>query len=905
MMGWETPLLPGAAAWLRERYGEAEGVLVVVPARRAGRRLVELWLGDREAAALPEVLTVGELPERLMVGQRAVADGLTSELAWAQALRDVGAERLRPLLPDPPGEGDVLGWWALGKAMRSVTEQLAAGGRVLADVVEVVPGEERDRYACLAAIEGVYHASLADSGWVDAQRARLAALEEGRLQAPGPIVLVGVSDPPGLVARMLERVQGEVVSLVFGPASEAEGFDALGGLVTEYWAERAVDLEDEMLRVVDKQGDQPAAVVEALAERAAGRSVDEVSVGLGDEAMAGAVVRALDMAGSTGRFAAGTQGARTSLGVLLSAWAAHVADGGLRTLGDMARHPAVAAWLGQGHGPIDRLDAYLTEHLSDRATDWLGDPEAWAPVRAMAEQVASLLPEDWRLLKPLGQWSEAVAGGLSTVFGSREPGQAMAEALTRLGGVLREQAGLGEADWVPEVDFGEALRLTAARFAEQAVPTVDVKPAVEVMGYLELALDDAPVAVLTSLNEGALPGGRVSDAFLPDGLRGQLGLADDRRRLARDAYVLNTLVHSREVLVATAARRGDAGDPLLPSRLVLRCEAGAQRARVERFCDEERAVKPVPSLVRAGGVSRFGIPAPLLPVEPIESLAVTAFGDYLKCPYRFYLKHVLRLRAQDDQARELDPLGFGVLAHAVLEGFGRSELKDSAQADVIAGWLSEALDDQARGRLGDQPGVAVRLQLESLRARLQAFASWQAEQADQGWRIEQVEVPLRGDLTVDGQGFGVRGKIDRVDVHADGRWRVLDYKTGDAGEPPKRAHRVGGKWVSLQLPLYLDLVPQLSEQLGLAGEAAEAGYVVLPKKLDAVKAQMADWSADELAAARSARDAVVRGVRAQVFWPPKLPPVWGDEYSGLCADGVLERGELIERVADGLGGAGE
>jgi len=48
-------------------------------------------------------------------------------------------------------------------------------------------------------------------------------------------------------------------------------------------------------------------------------------------------------------------------------------------------------------------------------------------------------------------------------------------------------------------------------------------------------------------------------------------------------------------------------------------------------------------------------------------VSVTGFKLYLQSPYRFYLERVAKLRRARDDARELDPLLFGTLAHEALE----------------------------------------------------------------------------------------------------------------------------------------------------------------------------------------------------------------------------------------------
>src|SRR6185436_2439728 len=166
---------------------------------------------------------------------------------------------------------------------------------------------------------------------------------------------------------------------------------------------------------------------------------------------------------------------------------------------------------------------------------------------------------------------------------------------------------------------------------------------------------------------------------------------------------------------------------------------------------------------------------------------------------------------------------------------------------------------------------------------LAGFAQWQARRAQQGWRIHAVEwAPPGGTLpfVVDGQPMGLRGRIDRIDVHADGRWAILDYKTGDAeakASHPDKTHRRGdGTWKDLQLPLYARLVQPLAEAEGWTREP-ELGYVVLPRDPLETGELMAGWDGAALAGAWEVAADVVRAVRAGRFAElgdfPEEPPV--------------------------------
>ena len=137
-----------------------------------------------------------------------------------------------------------------------------------------------------------------------------------------------------------------------------------------------------------------------------------------------------------------------------------------------------------------------------------------------------------------------------------------------------------DADLTRPADGAAALRLVVERVGTERLPPPAQAGAIEVLGWLELPLDDAAGLIVTGVNEGIVPSVGSADLFLPDRLRGALGLEDNDRRYARDNYALNLLAASRRLKVI-AGRRGLDGEPRVPSRLLFACEGVemAERAR--------------------------------------------------------------------------------------------------------------------------------------------------------------------------------------------------------------------------------------------------------------------------------------------------------------------------------------
>ena len=120
----------------------------------------------------------------------------------------------------------------------------------------------------------------------------------------------------------------------------------------------------------------------------------------------------------------------------------------------------------------------------------------------------------------------------------------------------------------------------------------------------------------------------------------------------------------------------------------------------------------------------------------------------------------------------------------------------------------------------------------------------------------------------DGRTLEIRGRVDRVDVAADGTVHVIDYKTGSLRgsylELSESNPVAGG--TRLQLPVY-----------GLAGRAAArparrgAGGVLVRHRQGRVRRVGYDITPDVLGTTVRVLDVIVRGVEGGVFPPHPSP----------------------------------
>ncbi|MFW6125363.1 MAG: hypothetical protein ACOC46_04375, partial [Pirellulales bacterium] len=633
-LDWSRPALPAAVDWLLQRHAadgalDLEDVVLAVPAARAGRRLEELLLGraDERGWRLrpPRIGTVSILPELLYQPKRPFASPPAQQFAWVRALKESPAAILARLVPTLPEDDALGGWLALGELLGRLHRELAADHhdfQTVADCGRGLPGfDEVPRWEALADIQRRYLAVLDQLGLWDQQTARHIAINNGECRTDRRLVLVGAADLNLQQRLMLDQVAEQTTALVFAPESLAERFDGHGCLKPEAWEQAETGLADEQIILADDPADQASAVARWMAARGGRYAAEQITVGVApDSQLVPHLQQRLDECGVPNRWGVGRPLGRSSPCRLLAAVADYLADGTFRPLAALLRHPAVNDRLRRQGIRVDpgrALDEYFAGRLPDKL-DLRGGRSRAPGVSPAPPSPPGPLPEGQEtsaigrtfdavrsLLaplagrRPLGEWSEPILEMLAGVFGDRpldrdtEPDRGVVMACERLREGLREIAAVPAElteNVAPAVDAPAAIRLLLDRLEGQFLPPPPRPDAVELLGWLELPLDDAPALAVTGLHEGAMPQSVNADLFLPNRLRRALKITDNDRRYARDAYALRWLAASRDELTVIVGRRGTDRNPLVPSRLLFACPAEVLPRRARRlFSEREEA----------------------------------------------------------------------------------------------------------------------------------------------------------------------------------------------------------------------------------------------------------------------------------------------------------------------------
>jgi ATP-dependent helicase/nuclease subunit B len=411
-----------------------------------------------------------------------------------------------------------------------------------------------------------------------------------------------------------------------------------------------------------------------------------------------------------------------------------------------------------------------------------------------------------------------------------------------------EELATSEAAAALIVDTGDYAELFVASLAGRQVrspPRAGVR--VRILGTVEARLTDSDRVVLGGLVEGTWPPESRCDAWLSRPMRQQLGLDQPERRIGLTAHDFAQLLGAPEVILSYSAKI--AGAPTVSSRFIQRLAAISGKERWKAALDRGNAyVGWARELDRPGKPSPAPQPAPAPPreVRP-PRLSVTDIENWLRDPYTIYAKYILKLAPLDPVDMSPGAAERGTVIHAAVgeftERYAEALPPDPEQVLIEIGVPHFApLEDFPETRAFWWP---------RFKRIARWFAAWERERRPD---IKAIVAELRGeiDIPLSTGVFKLVGRADRIERHADGRYIILDYKTGSA-----RTEKQVRTGLAPQLTLEAAILRQGGFRDIVPGSVAQVGYVLLkggaragePKLIDFIKGttdEQADYALQKL-----------------------------------------------------------
>jgi ATP-dependent helicase/nuclease subunit B len=323
---------------------------------------------------------------------------------------------------------------------------------------------------------------------------------------------------------------------------------------------------------------------------------------------------------------------------------------------------------------------------------------------------------------------------------------------------------------VAKSDYAELFHASISDRVVRRPETPDVR--LRIFGPLETRLQSIDRVVLGGLNEGTWPPETRSDPWLSRPMRADLGLHPPERRIGLAAHDFAQGLGAPEVILSRAAKL--AGAPTVSSRFVQRIAAlagprwnevlkrGNRYLELARLLDSPAQVKPTER------------PAPRPPPEARPNkLSVTEIEHWFRDPYTIYAKHVLRLLPLDAVDTPPGARDRGTLIHEAI-----GEFTEKFATGLPPHPVDELLTIGKKhfAALADYPETRAFWWPRFVRIA-QHFAQWEKERRA---NIASLRAEIRGQIEIplSDVRFTLSARADRIERLTDGRYAILDYKTG-------------------------------------------------------------------------------------------------------------------------------
>lgn len=872
--------------------------------------------------------------QALLPEHDAIASRVERCLAWSAALEEA-SESLRQTLfwkITPHTTAELL---KAGRNFNKLCDLLAEGGYAPPTLQLPTPiegGFEQDRWAAIASLYENYLAQLEAWQLQDPNALRLQQMAAPEVDFKH-LVIACVPDLPKAFEGYAAQLEAKLIAidlLIWNPTqARPNAFDEWGRPLISVWNERSIPIKDAQIHVAASARDEARRCAQQTDTQAAALIVADPK----QQALLASELRGLGRQPylPEGEPLILCEGAKIAL-----EWAEFVQNKDLRRLRRLLELPSFCQALDPDN-PLSPSEALIAiDHLlgqtiaSSLDTAWAASsplPEGAHPREQQTRARTRRLLGTVRALL-----SHSSLGLLERAYPDADKRPESAKRVLQIGRDLEDSPALrqysqgNKQDALPSQILAQAIRAESLQGRAGADD-------ITLNGWLEAPWLGANDLVLCGLIEGRLPQSLDGDPFLPDSIRPDLGLNHNAQRLARDGYLLSSLLASRPAdrTHLSFSKYNTDGDPNRPSRLLFRTDSEHLPVRTLHLTEASASMANRPKRQTNW---RWQLPEPL-PV--VEKISPTQFESYLACPFRFCLEKVLRYESAPEAAREMDAAVFGNLIHKTMENFGheaihagRGMLQFTEQQ--IRERVQHFLQEEALEQFGPQPAPAVQVQLANATIRLNAFARVQAACFAEGWVILDVERKLaaEGETPLQVGALKLSGMIDRVEQHAEtGALRIMDYKTFSGLKKPAQTHlgptshnwlpaalvelTVGRRqssktWTNLQLPLYRKILEHWHPEETRA-HTPETAYFILPSDPNETGIYPFDelndgLNPDAYASALACAEAITAQIAAGVFWPPQpFRNNWDDPLTPLFINGTPEDSihpDTIEQLKGGF-----
>lgn len=915
-LSWEMPFLWSLIEWLEHSGNEnnedpfdLRNLIIVLPSRRAQRRFLELCTSkannSNNVLLPPQVHLLSDLHSIISPSSQELSS-IEIILIWNEVLKSepetvkefTHSSNINPV--DNFSHYQLINY--LDSLRQELTEYLLTPSEIIngAQKAEIVLSDAQvDQWTRLSVLFEKYESFLTTHNLPDSFKTA-KDLISGELKPKtyphkSRFILAGCPYLSPLKELLLKSLSIEITSLIFSPKDHADGFNNTGSINSKYWEKHELPIRLSSLEFVNN----PISLSRELAIASSqlvkeGIPQSHISLGMLEPELIAPTLFEIEKAGLKGT-APGTKNLKYSLLGSFILAITNVWAKGENELLNIAKHPLLPLLVLKKEEEKFKInESYFISSDIDQL--WL---ETLSYDLNNAQSLKLKTRERLELLQ-----KELSNLGISKITSE----QKLAEYLLSLKQLLlkafenaeyfyKDQKGENESlfsEYNELINTLEKLENTSLSIPQSLIAEdfshllenlffeTELSPSdeegLELLGWYELLLDDSSACLIAGCNEELLPEKHSPDPMLPNSIRRALKLNDNDYLFARDKYQLACLLCSKKVAKLFASKESMQGDHLKLTRLI--------------YPSDDKQLLEVLSAYYRGGKTESDISEEmtqhqsLFPPQikfdsfPLKSISASAIKTYLRCPYTFYLRYILKVDLPDFNIREMSPPMIGSIIHDVCRHV-TEELRNETNAsekDIYSSAIKH-LGRITNFKFGKKISVILELQIESIKRKLLSFAKWEYS-VKKSWKNLACELtlPEPSYIMFHNEKIKLTGTIDRVDYSKElHKIRIIDYKTSDSPYSFKDCFKEKtGTWLDPQLPLYANSISQHLSYFNLESDKPpqiELVLLSLHNKGDKFSESTHHYTKEDGESAVSISNVVFDNIISSVFWPPTSLPL--------------------------------
>lgn len=303
----------------------------------------------------------------------------------------------------------------------------------------------------------------------------------------------------------------------------------------------------------------------------------------------------------------------------------------------------------------------------------------------------------------------------------------------------------------------------------------------QLMGMLETRVLDFETVIITSVNEGILPGGKNEISFIPYDVKRYFGLPTYQEKDAIFSYHFQRLLQRAKNVYLLYNTESDGYGSGEKSRFLTKLEI--ENSAVEKKVVSPKIQKNENDLLQVAKTSEV-----LERLNEIftQGISPSAIANYIYNPIKFYEQKILKIKDENEVEETVAANTMGTVIHGVLEALYEPFVGKYLSIDSIKE-MKLKIDDlllknfEEHYRKGNIKTGKNKLIFEVCKNNIERFLRQEDALLKIGKQLKIValEKELEVNLTVEGINFPIKikGIVDRID-ELDGVTRIIDYKTG-------------------------------------------------------------------------------------------------------------------------------